>query len=241
MVCRVLFRALRCGATCNLFVLADLGPRQAARPEYDKGALSAHTIGLWSGGLVLLSIVPYGIRTYEGKVRPVPTSWALWSVIGLAILLTYRSSGAGANVWPAVFGFTNPTLITLLSVLRHQHWKRPSVTEWLCLLFGMVSLAMWMLFRQQREFAEIALYVAIAADVFAAIPTIVFVWRDPAGDRPLPWLIFAAGYSLALLALPQNTLANWALPVYMVAIALAIALPLVLFRVRRRVPLWQWA
>jgi len=80
--------------------------------------LNATTIGLLSGALVFLSIIPYAIRTYDGKIRPVPTSWSLWSFIGLAVLLTYRSAGANANVWPAVFGFINPTLITILSNLE---------------------------------------------------------------------------------------------------------------------------
>jgi hypothetical protein len=104
--------------------------------------LSAQTIGLLSGGLVVLSIIPYSIRVYEGKIRPVPTSWSLWSLIGLALLLTYKSSGAGDNIWPAVFGFTNPTLITILAIRQHERWKKPKRYEWACLAFGIVSLVM---------------------------------------------------------------------------------------------------
>lgn len=203
--------------------------------------MSAHTIGEWSGGLVFLSIIPYAIRTYQGKVRPVPTSWSLWSLIGLAILVTYRSSGAEDNAWPAVFGFINPALITILSVWKHGRWKRPNVAERLCLVFGLASLAMWLLLRQQRDLAQVALYVAIAADLCAAIPTILFVWSDPGADRPLAWVLFAIGYFVAVFAIPANTLANWILPLYMTAIALAVAFPLVSFRLRQRVPLRQWA
>ena len=75
--------------------------------------MSAQTIGLLSGSLVIISIIPYAIRVHQGKIRPVLTSWSLWSLIGLALLLTYRSAGAEDNIWPAVFGFTNPTLITI--------------------------------------------------------------------------------------------------------------------------------
>src|SRR5229473_2868274 len=100
--------------------------------------------GAWSGGLVFLSIVPYAIRTYEGKIQPVPTTWSLWSLIGLAVLLTYRSSGAEANVWPAVFGFVNPVLITILSVWKGTQWKKPSSAERFCSLAGVVSLGRWM-------------------------------------------------------------------------------------------------
>lgn len=202
--------------------------------------MNAPTIGLLSGGLVFLSIIPYAIRTYEGKIRPVPTSWSLWSLIGLAVLLTYRSAGADANVWPAVFGFANPTLIVILSIWRREKWKKPNLAEQLCSVFSIASLAMWIFLRQSRELSQYALCVAIAADVCAALPTIKFVWTEPDRDRPFAWLLFGIGYFLAVFAAPENTFANWALPLYMTAISFSVALPLVLHRFRQNVPLREW-
>jgi hypothetical protein len=203
--------------------------------------LSAQSTGAWSGALVFLSIVPYAIRTYEGKIQPVPTTWSLWSLIGLAVLLTYRSSGAEANAWPAVFGFVNPILITILSVWKQSKWTRPTRAEQFCLMFGAGSLLMWIFMRQDPNLAQYALYVAIVADVCAAIPTIIFVWKEPDRDRPLAWVIFAIGYLLAVFSIQQNTLANWIVPLYMSFVALLVAFPLALHRVRRRVPLKHWA
>src|ERR1700674_236548 len=194
-------------------------------------------IGLLSGGLVLLSIIPYAIRTYDGKIRPVPTSWSLWALIGLALLLTYRSAGANANVWPAVFGFTNPAIITILSIWRQEKWKKPNLAERLCFLFGVVSLVMWLFLRQSRELSQYALWVAITADLCAAIPTIKFVWTEPDRDRPFAWVLFGIGYFLAVFATPENTFANWGLPLYMTAVSLSVTLPLALHRFRQNVPL----
>jgi len=190
---------------------------------------------------VFLSVVPYAIRTYEGKIQPVPTTWSLWSLIGLAVLLTYRSSGAEANAWPAVFGFVNPTLITILSVWRQSKWRRPTPAERFCLFLGAASLVMWLFLRQNPNLAQYALYVAIAADICAAIPTIVFVWTEPDRDRPLAWVIFSIGYLLAVFAIEQNTLANWIVPLYMSFVALVVAFPLALHRLRKHVPLKHWA
>ena len=203
--------------------------------------MNAQSIGAWSGGLVFLSVIPYAIRTYERKIQPVPTTWSLWSLIGLAVLLTYRSSGAEANVWPAVFGFINPSVIMILSVWRRGEWKRPTLSERFCFVFGLLSLAMWVFLRQDPNLAQYALYVAIAADMCAAIPTIVFVWREPDHDRPLAWVIFALGYFLAIFAIPQDTLANWIVPLYMTLVALVVAFPLALHRLRLRMPLKHWA
>jgi hypothetical protein len=191
--------------------------------------------------LVFVSIIPYAIRTYERKIQPVVTTWSLWSLIGLAVLLTYRSSGAEANVWPAVFGFVNPILITTLSVCRQGEWKKPTLSERFCFLFGVASLAMWIFLWRNANLAQYALYVAIAADICAAIPTIIFVWKQPDRDRPFSWVVFAIGYFLAIFAIPQDTVANWILPLYMTVVSLVVALPLALYRVRQRMPLKYWA
>jgi len=108
-------------------------------------------------------------------------------------------------------------------------------------LFGVLSLAMWIFMRQNPNLAQYALYVALAADVCAAIPTIVFVWTEPDRDRPLAWVIFAMGYFLAVFAIQQDTLANWIVPLYMTLVALVVAFPLALYRLRRGVPLKHWA
>jgi len=98
-----------------------------------------------------------------------------------------------------------------------------------------------MLMRRDPNLAQYALFVAITADICAAVPTIIFVWSEPDRDRPLAWVMFAIGYFLAVFAIPQNTLANWIVPLYMALVALVVAFPLALHRLRRRVPLKHWA
>ncbi len=202
--------------------------------------MSAQTIGFLSGGLVIASIIPYSIRVYEGKIRPVPTSWSLWSLIGLALLLTYKSSGADANVWPAVFGFTNPTFVAILSLWRREKWKKPEPYEWACLIFGVVSLGMWWFVRQQQELAQYALYIAMIADLCAWVPTAIFFKKEPEGDRPFAWLLFAIGYFLAIFAITERTFANYALPLYMTAGSTGSTLLLVIPRIKRRIPIREW-
>ena len=202
--------------------------------------MSTETIGLISGLLVILSVIPYAIRTYEGKVHPNLTSWSLWSLIGLALLLTYKSSGAESNVWPAVFGFTNPALITLMVLKKQGRWKKMNRLEVVCLVLGLISLGMWVAVHNRQDLAQYALCLAIAADVCAAIPTFHFVWTQPEGDRPLAWCFFAVGYGLAIFAITEHTFANYVLPLYMFFGALSVALPLILYRLRKKIPLSEW-
>jgi hypothetical protein len=190
--------------------------------------------------LVILSIIPYAIRVYEGKIRPVLTSWSLWSFIGLALLLSYRSSGADANVWPAVFGFTNPTLITIMSIWRGEKLKKPEVHDWLCFGFGVVSLLVWWFVRQSLDLSQYALYLAIVADLCAAIPTLIFFMKEPEGDRSFAWFLFAVAYFVAIFAIKDQTFANYVLPLYMTVGSLIATLLLVIPRIRCRVGLKEW-
>ncbi len=203
--------------------------------------MSAELFGLLSGGLVVVSIIPYSIRTYQRKVAPRLTSWALWSSIGLILLLTYRSSGAEANIWPAVFGFFNPMLIVLIIIIRQRgklEW--PNNLEIACIVISMTSLVMWVMAHENKELSQYALYMAIVADIFASIPTIDFVWRHPDEDRPFAWALFAIGYGLAFFAIPESTFANYILPAYMVTASLNIMFPLVLYRLKKNIPLKEW-
>ncbi len=202
--------------------------------------MSAETIGLTAGVLAMRSVIPYSIRTYQGKIQPNLTSWSLWTLIALVLLLTYKSSGAEANVWPAVFGFTNPLLITTLVLRRRGEWTKPNRVEVACLVFSLLSLGLWLGVRERKELVQYALYLAIIADACAAIPTIVFVWTQPNGDRPFAWALFAVGYGLAIFAITEHTFANYVLPLFMFFGSLSIAFPLARYRWRQKAPLSEW-
>lgn len=202
--------------------------------------MSKELMGSISGALVVLSAVPYSVRVYQGKIKPHIISWGLWTLIGFSLLLTYKSSGAGANVWPAVFGFTNPLLVMILVIWRKGTGGKLSRLDALCLFLGLVALVMWWFMRADQSLAQYALYVSIIADACAAIPTFAAYYADPTQDRPFAWLIFAVGYGLAVFAVPEPTLANYILPIYMFLGASLIAVPLVLYRARNRVSLGEW-
>jgi hypothetical protein len=107
-------------------------------------------------------------------------------------------------------------------------------------VFGLLSLGLWLGVRENKEMAQYALYLAIIADSFAAIPTIVFVWKQPDGDRPFAWILFAVGYLLAIFAITEHTFVNYVLPFYMFFGAIIIALPLTLYRWRHKASLSEW-
>jgi hypothetical protein len=204
--------------------------------------LSTETFGHISGFLVAVCIIPYSIRVWQKKITPEPTSWLLWSILGLALLLTYKDSGAQDNIWPAVFGFTNPILIFLL-ILVKQKGRLKKITEktdLFCLIAGLVSLLMWALMRKDPHLVQYALYIAIIADGLAAIPTIISYRNNPIEDRPFAWGLFSVGYGLAIFAINEHTIANYALPLYMFATSMIVTMLLSAFRIKQKIPLKEW-
>ena len=197
-------------------------------------------IGMLSGFFVVVSIIPYSIRVWQKKVHPNITSWSLWSFIGLALLLTYKSSGAQDNIWPAVFGFINPCLVSILVITRKGEFGEISKMEKACFVFGLVSLAVWACVHDNKNLSQYALYIALVADCCAAIPTIVFVWKHPSEDRPFAWALFALAYGFAVFAITEHTFANYILPLYMFFGSFSITLPLTLHRVKNKTPFKEW-
>ncbi|MHB0978041.1 MAG: hypothetical protein ACYC1K_01365 [Minisyncoccota bacterium] len=197
-------------------------------------------IGQISGALVILSAVPYVYGLLKGRNDPEITSWSLWSVIGLSLLLTYKSSGAESNIWPAVFGFTNPIIITVIAIVKKGERRKLNRLDWACVVLCVIALSMWLMVRTDKQLAQYALYLSIFADACAAIPTIALVWSNPMVDRPFAWGFFGIGYSLGLLAVPDTSFSNMILPVYMFVGSWSIMTPLVLVRIKNRVPLKEW-
>ncbi|MEK7638902.1 MAG: hypothetical protein AAB388_01940 [Patescibacteria group bacterium] len=200
--------------------------------------LNPQTIGLLSAGLVLVSVIPYVYRIWQRKIQTNPTSWFLWTLIGWTLLLTYDSSGAKANVWPAVLGAINPTVVLLLTALRSTGWQRLNQLERVCLAVGMVSFAMWVFVRRDQSLAQYALYLSIGADACASIPIFMGMVREPMNERPFAWAMFGVAYGLSIFAITEHTFANYALPVYMFVGALAITTPMVWHRLKYRQNKW---
>lgn len=197
-------------------------------------------IGIVAGAIVFVTLIPYAWRVYCGKIQPNLTSWFLWTVISLALLITYWGSGARENVWMAVVGCINPFLITVLVAVKYPNKIRMSRSERVCLAIGIASLVLWFVFRNQKSLVQYALYVAIIADGCAAIPTAICYWREPSLDRPFAWGVFCVASMMNIFAIPEPTVSNYAYPLYMTIGSFVITLPLVLYRVKQRISFKEW-
>lgn len=202
-------------------------------------------IGAISGAVVFFSAIPYAWRTYQKKIQPQITTWFLWTLVGLAIFLTCKDSGIKENIWPTLFGFTNPFVITVLAYLKKDKVENPQSTRlhWLdklCVSIVTTVLISWFLLRDNSELMQFTLYGAIIASAISAIPTIMSIRKDPNSDRPFAWALLGLGYLLAIFAVKEPLLKNFAVPIYMVTVATWFVLTLTLYRVKNRIRIKEW-
>lgn len=195
-----------------------------------------------SAFIVGISGFYYATRAWQGQIFPNPVSWGVWAVVGVALFLAADSSKAEAVYWSTLVGAWNPTMIAGVILWRsrskmyglQKHEKQ-------CLALATVGYLLWFSVHDLPEVAPWSMYFMIAVDLFALWPTWKQLRSDPMSDKPFPWVIFGWGFGLSGFAIEVNTLANWALPVYMFVGANLVALPMIVARIRQKIPLVQWA
>ena len=196
--------------------------------------------GRISGFLVFISVLPYAWRIYQRKTTPNLMTWVIWSFLGLALLLTYKSQGAGENIWPAIFGFTNPVIVTICILWRADFSKKISFIDIACFVIAGISFTIWLFVKENKIYSAYANYVAIFADFCAVIPSLLYYWKSPQNDRPLAWVLFGIGYGIGILAIKDGKVSDYVLPIYMSVMTIIIAVPLILYRIRMSSPLKEW-
>ncbi|MFA6053629.1 MAG: hypothetical protein WC762_13685 [Methylobacter sp.] len=169
--------------------------------------LTHEEFGRLAGIVSFVAFLPYIIAILRRKTDPNRATWIIWSVVGLLLAWSYRSSGASHTIWVPVSYFIGPFIIMLLTLkYGEKEWTR---TDKLCLLAAAVSVP-W-IFIEPR----IALFINISLDFFGAIPTIKKAYHEPEKEDRLAWILWVSGNSLNLLAVEHWTLAEAAYPLYM--------------------------
>ena len=81
-----------------------------------------------SGVLVVISVIPYALRTYQGKTKPNITSWTLWTLIGAALLFAITDHTFPNYILP-LYMFLG-TFIISVPLVRDQLRHKIPLREW---------------------------------------------------------------------------------------------------------------
>jgi hypothetical protein len=166
-------------------------------------------LGIISGILAALAIIPYIKDILHGSTRPNIVSWALWVLLlGISILAQW-SAGASWSLIFLIGDFIGTSAVLILCLTGYGYSKYTWV-EWTCLALAVIAIIAWQLAHQP----VLAILFAIIADLMASVPTVVKAYRDPWSEDPSVWIIICIASLLGIFSTTIFNAANLIFPAY---------------------------
>lgn len=129
-----------------------------------------------------------------GETHPNRWSWLIWSTSMSIEALTYHEVN---DDWQksAVFFISAIACIGItIAIWFKAAWKRPKVSELLCLIASAIAIVLWLIF----DMTFVAHIVVIVAVPIAFIPTWLSALKNPADEKSKAWLLWTIGDALTL-------------------------------------------
>lgn len=144
--------------------------------------------------LSMIGAVIYVRDILRGKVRPNIVTWSLWATAPLLAVAAQIDEGAGyraVHTFSTAFG---PMLIIAAAIIKRNAFAKIKKSDYVFGLLAVTGLILW----QVTGEGFIAIMFAIAADGFAAFPTILKLYKEPETENG--W-IFGFGVVAAIITL----------------------------------------
>jgi hypothetical protein len=193
----------------------------------------------------LLPLAGFGsyIRdTLRGAVQPNRVSWALWATapmiafaaelaagtslrvaavtfsLGAGPLLVLAATFAGRPPDPSHLATAQPAAVSIARRRGHQqHWQLTRL-DYACGALSVLALAGWAITGQ----GNVAIALAIAADLLAAAPTIAKSWTHPESESAATYAASGAAAAITLLIITNWRLASYGFPLYVLTVCTVI-------------------
>lgn len=191
-------------------------------------------IGYISLILVLFAGLLHARRVWTGIIKIHPISWSIWSLTGIALLLSYDTMNTKSEFYVTIGNAIFP-IVNLFISMRHKTKFELSRWDLAAGFLGILSIIIWYFVKHSIELSTYANYIAIFADMCAIIPTFMMVQKNPMIEKPLPWIIFSIGFVINVFIIEDKSFANYVLPIYMFIGANSIALLQVIYRLKNNI------
>lgn len=171
--------------------------------------------------LSMVGAVIYIRDILKGKVRPNIVTWGLWATAPLLAFAAQIDENAGyraVHTFSTAFG---PMLIIIAALLKRNAFAKIKRTDYIFGLLSIIGLILW----QVTGEGFIAIMFAIAADGFAALPTIFKLYKEPETENG--W-IFGFGIiasTITLLTIDVWRFEEYAFTLYILVITILMFLP----------------
>lgn len=131
-----------------------------------------------------LGIASYIKSMLKGETKPNRVSWLLWSIAPLIATAAALSDGARWSMLPVFMSGFGPLLVFIISFVNKKSYWKLEKFDYLCGFFSVLALALWGVTREP----VMAIVFSIMSDGFAAVPTLVKIWKRPETESRGPYL-----------------------------------------------------
>lgn len=168
--------------------------------------------------LNLIGTINYLVNTVKGKTQPNRVTFFLWALAPLIAFAFMLSEGVGKVALMTLMVGLGPLLIFVASFLNKKSYWRLTKFDYLCGILSIVGIFLWLLTKD----ANLAILLAVIADLFAGLPTVVKAFKAPETESYLAFLLGSVSAVVALLTIDNWTFAAYAFPIHIALISFTI-------------------
>jgi hypothetical protein len=172
----------------------------------------------------------YVAETLRGRTQPNRVTWLLWAIAPLLAFAVEIADGVGLQaLMTFMVGFGPLVVFGASFVNRNAVWELGPF-DYGCGALSVAGTIGWLVTRQ----GLVALAAAVAADLLAAVPTLVKSWRQPETETASAYAGAVFSAVITLLTVTRVSAPVVTFPLY-IAVVASVELALVAGRVGPRV------
>lgn len=168
--------------------------------------------------LGLAGNVRYAAATLSGTARPNLVTWVLWAVAPLIGFAAQLSAGVGLPATLTLAAGVGPLLVVVAALVTRHGRVRIGPFDVVCAALSAVALIVWL----GLGAAPTVVFVAVAADAAAALPTVRKAWHDPGSESLTFYVLVGVGATITLLTVRSAAPSGWAFAAYMLVLCLVV-------------------
>lgn len=169
-------------------------------------------IGIVSGLLAIVAIIPYIRDIIKKTTRPERASWFIWTVLGGIAFFSQLAEGATNSLW--MNGLDTLAVIAIFVLSLKYGEGGLMKRDVIALILAAIGLILWYFTKE----ASIALYIVLAMDITGQILTLIKSYENPESETLISWILFGMAGLLSAISVGEW---NFVLLIYPLYICLA--------------------
>ncbi len=157
----------------------------------------------------------------KGKVKPNRMTWLLWAFAPMIAFAAQISEGAGLRSVQAFASGFGPLLIVIVSFATKKAYWRLKRSDYFFGLLSLLGLLLWFMTGE----GILAIIFAIAADLFAGIPTIHKIYRHPDTENSAVFGLGIISSIITMLTITSWRFEEYGFSLYILLICIVLFFP----------------